>query len=779
MLLALAAAALAYPDRLAATYPVGTDVTDIVIDAEGLQVGWSDSGAGTLTILDTGTFDTTVLNACPGARGVAVHGGAAAGWSFLVGCADGTVATIDVSPEGLATRATETLSVGTGAVYALETDGMNLWAVVGEGDDLVLQAVTLGSGAKVEGFGQVLSNDTLEDTALTSDSILVVHGADEVSKVSKTAGTVITPQSSLGRSLVDAYPYPDANAVYLADEGGGLVRFESDNDYVPLTIDAATTTAVGIRASEGWMVLGAGNDALLYSFDGTTIGELDTISGAANLRELVTIDGYALGATEDGSVLVLTDRPWVDVSLVSPSEAVTGDTVTVTFSSDIGGDYSVYAGGTVDAPGTLLDTGTIDAGASATSEFVVDGSAFAEGANRIWVFVDDGGNVGRAAGGLSVDNPPEQVQLGPDGVGFGNGALTVAFDGLTAADIASYVIFVDSKPFEAEDFPRGGPLFSGDDLIEAPIVITAVPGESVSRTIAPLTNGSTYYVAVRAYDTGGLEGPMSEVQSETPEQTWCATCLAGDEGGFFPTTCGVVDGTRAGFIAVVLAGAALLRRRRVAVAAAGLLAVAVPLDALASTDDDQGPRTMNVQLRYGPTTVTEPYVQQIFGDDTEILWFEYGYASRFVDANLGIGFFQELGFLQTLDGRVSAEHDMLTMVPLALSVTGRLDLLDEQPIVPFGRIGVDYWMWRENWYVADKGATEFERSGGKYGWHYGGGLMLLLDVLDRRAGSRLEATTGINDTYLVAEYRKTNLVHGDDQVNLSSSEFSFGLKFDF
>ncbi len=780
-MLLLSALAFAAPDRLAATFPVGTDPTDIVVSADGLFVGWVDAGAGKFTVLDTGTFDPYTLTVCSGARGAAVYGDAEKGWTFFVGCADGTVDAVDVAADGVATLSTTTtLTVGSGPVQALETDGTTLWAVVQEGESMLAQAVTLADGGKVEGFGQTLSSTTIEDTTLTSDSLIVVHGGDEVSKVSRTAGTVITPQSSLGRTLVDAFPYLDGNAVYLADEGGGLVRFESDNDYVPLIIEAETTTAVGIHPTEGWMVLGAGDDALLYDFDGGTISEVGPIEGAANLRELVVIDGYALGITDDGNALVLTDRPWVTVESVSPAEAVDGEEVTVQFTSDMAGDYEVYAGGTAADPGELVASGEIDALETGTATFTVDSSYFEEGANKIWVFVDDGGLVGRSAGTLNVDNPPERVSLGEAGLGFGNGALTVSFEGLTAADISKYVIYIDVEPFTASDYPTGGPVFGGTDDIVAPIEVSATPGESVTRTISPLTNGTTYYVAVRAIDAGGLEGPMSDVQSETPEQTYCATCLAGDEGGYFPGICGVTEPARAGLVGLALAGAALLRRRRTAAAAVGLLAVGLsPSAAQAATDEDEGPRTMNIQLRYGPTTLAEPYIEQIYGDDTEILWFEYGYASRFVDANIGLGFFQELGFLQTDDGRISDEHDMFTMFPLALTVTGRLDLLDEQPIVPFGRIGLDYWMWRENWYVADPTTTESERTGGKYGWHYGGGLLLLLDVLDRRAASRLEATTGINDTYIAAEYRQTNLVHGDQQVNLSSSELTFGLKFDF
>jgi hypothetical protein len=190
---------------------------------------------------------------------------------------------------------------------------------------------------------------------------------------------------------------------------------------------------------------------------------------------------------------------------------------------------------------------------------------------------------------------------------------------------------------------------------------------------------------------------------------------------------------------------------------------------------------MNVQLRYGPTTFKDdPYLESIYGaKPNQILWFEYGFASQFLDANLGLGFYQEMGWLQTSGGVVSDEHDMLSLFPISASLTGRLDFFHEQPIVPFGRIGADYWMWRENWYVADETSTDSSRDGGKYGWHFGGGLMLLLDGLDRGAASKLESSAGIDDTYLVAEYRRTLLVHGENQLNFSTSEFTFGLKFDF
>jgi hypothetical protein len=782
--LLLLSSAWAAPDRLASTYVAGADISDIVASDDGSLVGWPDAGNGTFTVLDTGTFDPFSLSTCAGSRGAAVTGDATKGWTFFVGCTDGTVKAVDVTTDGDVTLSESTYTVGTGQVEALETDGTTVWAVVrGEDGGLTVEAVTLASGAAVDGFGSALSSEDIEDTTLTSDSLIVAHGQDEVSKVSRTAGTVLTPQSSLGRSLVDAFPYSAGSAVYLADSGGGLVRFESDNDYVPLTVSGDTTTAVGIHPDEGWMVLGAGDDALLYDFDGGTLSEVGTISGAANLTELVVIDGYALGATEDGTVLVLTDRPWVTVESVSPATAVDGDEVTVTFSADIAGDYEVYIGGDVaKAGGERVGSGSVAAGVPESVTFTVGGAAYAEGENRVWVFVDDAGNEGRAAGTLTVDNPPGRVQLDASDVSFGNQSVIVIFDGLTDEDIERYAIFVDVNPFTAADYPVGGPAFTGDDAVDLPLVITAEPGGRVSRTIYPLTNGTTYYVAVRAYDEGELEGPMSNIQTATPQATYCASCLAGEEGGFFPPICGT-DVRPAGWLAAAAAGVALLRRRRAAGAVGALLlagVLALPARAEAAADEDESPRNMNIQLRYGPTTVAEPWIQAVYGDSGhEVLWLEYGFASRFLDINLGAGFFQELGFMQTESGAVSGEHTMFTMVPLALSVTGRVDILDEQPVVPFGRVGLDYWIWRENWYVAADGSTDNERVGGKPGWHFGGGLLLLLDGIDRKAASRLEATTGINDTYVVAEYRKTLLVHGDDQINLSSSEFTFGLKLDF
>jgi hypothetical protein len=789
LLLQVSSVALAAPDRLASTFQVGTDVTDIVVSPDGAWIGWNDAGGGKFWVMDAGTFETTILTACPGASGAAASGDMTLeGVSFYTGCEDGTVAVIEISPEGMITQREDALILGDGPIFAVETDGDNVYAVL---DDPKLETVVAGvallDGTALEGFPVELSRQAVEDTLLVDGTLIVVHGSEDLSKVQVATGTLATAQGTLGsRSYVDAFPYENGNTVYLADSGGGLVRFQtSTSDYqASLTNVADAITAVGFLPSETWMVLGAGEeDALLYSFEGAPGEQLGTIPGAVNLNELVTIQGYAFGTTTDGTVLALTDRPWVAVSTVLPASGVDGDEVSLTFTSDVGGTYEVRLNGTAAANGTELATGAVEADTPTTATFTIDSEdAYLEGDNTLWVFVKDNANlVGRGAGTLEIDNPPGRVSLDESNVQWGDGSVTVSFTALSATDIESYSIYIDVETFTAADYPTGGPTFSGTDDITAPHVVRPASGAEVTETIATLTNGTTYYVAVRAIDEGGLWGPMSAIIPVTPQETFSITDRAGEPGGV-PPLCGFGGGLGGGSAAILLAAGAVARRRRRIVASAGVLALAVaaPTAHAEEADEYEGPRTMNVQVRAGPTTIADEYVNDVFGEKTNvILWFEYGYASRFIDANLGIGFFQANGFLQTADGVASGEADKFTMVPLALTLTGRLDLFDEQPIVPFGRVGLDYWMWEEDWYVVSPDTMDHKKSGGKYGWHFGGGLMILLDVFDRRAASRLEAISGINDTFLVAEYRNTRLIHGENQINLSSSDFTFGLKFDF
>ena len=105
------------------------------------------------------------------------------------------------------------------------------------------------------------------------------------------------------------------------------------------------------------------------------------------------------------------------------------------------------------------------------------------------------------------------------------------------------------------------------------------------------------------------------------------------------------------------------------------------------------------------------------------------------------------------------------------SATFRLDVLPEQPIVPFAGIGYDYWLWEEAWTGGG------EMSGGKSGSHTTLGVNLLLDIFQPSRADRLRAASGITDSYISIEWR--NQVIGDDSgLSFSGDAVLFGLKLD-
>ena len=212
-----------------------------------------------------------------------------------------------------------------------------------------------------------------------------------------------------------------------------------------------------------------------------------------------------------------------------------------------------------------------------------------------------------------------------------------------------------------------------------------------------------------------------------------------------------------------------------------LLSVALLPGTAMAREKDSSPKIATASLRYGPLTLNDASIAKVYGTGgLELMRLDYGLTSEYFEGTMGIGFFQELGTqIRTTDGTSTDEHIMLTMWPMNLDAMVKLDFLYEQPIVPFARAGADMWIWTENWGSRLGGEIPYEQvSGGKGGWHYGFGGLLLLDFLDRKTADRVEAVSGINDTFLIFEYRKTTMFDAAG-LDLGSTEMSIGLKLDF
>lgn len=131
----------------------------------------------------------------------------------------------------------------------------------------------------------------------------------------------------------------------------------------------------------------------------------------------------------------------------------------------------------------------------------------------------------------------------------------------------------------------------------------------------------------------------------------------------------------------------------------------------------------------------------------------------------------------------------LMIVPLSLGAVYRFDLLKREwdvPLVAYGKLGLDYYIWRSTGggdvseaLVVDQNGNLEKRSGsgGTAGFHVAGGLQLNLDWIE--GGS--ESTRSFFASYLFAEvaWRKANGFGDRERLDMSDTQFLMGLAFDF
>ena len=123
----------------------------------------------------------------------------------------------------------------------------------------------------------------------------------------------------------------------------------------------------------------------------------------------------------------------------------------------------------------------------------------------------------------------------------------------------------------------------------------------------------------------------------------------------------------------------------------------------------------------------------------------------------------------------SAERETLQVVPASIDITYRMNLFDNQPLVPYGGAGVDYWYFSNSTDVGDRST-----SGAKQGWHWRAGGQLLLDLFEPRAAGNLYRSWGIHNTYLFGEYRISRVNDfGEPGFDLSDRTWFGGLMIEF
>ena len=191
-------------------------------------------------------------------------------------------------------------------------------------------------------------------------------------------------------------------------------------------------------------------------------------------------------------------------------------------------------------------------------------------------------------------------------------------------------------------------------------------------------------------------------------------------------------------------------------------------------------KTQSVEVRVGPATLADSNITQVYGEEgNQMLFVESGWQLwRTLELDAGLGVLRESdAAIGAESGESSGYTTRLTLLPVSVSGTLRLDLFDGQPVVPFATGGLDYWLWTEQQDTGEGFLQGSSTSGGKPGYHWGFGINLLLDTFSRDRASRAEARWGIEDSYLVVETR-TQAMLDEGGLDFGGTVLSVGLKLD-
>ena len=139
---------------------------------------------------------------------------------------------------------------------------------------------------------------------------------------------------------------------------------------------------------------------------------------------------------------------------------------------------------------------------------------------------------------------------------------------------------------------------------------------------------------------------------------------------------------------------------------------------------------------------------------------------------------------QTVTGRASGDTYSLSVYPFVMNVVLRaVSILREfgVPIVPYGKVGLGYGIWRASNTNGTAEANGVKGRGGSLGTNVALGAAFSLDVFDRGARRNMDNATGINNSYIFAEVYWLTLggLGQPHPLYVGSNSWTAGLAFEF
>jgi hypothetical protein len=134
-----------------------------------------------------------------------------------------------------------------------------------------------------------------------------------------------------------------------------------------------------------------------------------------------------------------------------------------------------------------------------------------------------------------------------------------------------------------------------------------------------------------------------------------------------------------------------------------------------------------------------------------------------------IGFFRDKANAIIADPdpgeNIRSRADTVTFltIPVSMLLVYRFELLADRykvPLVPYAKGGAAYGFWQtRNSNGLSRDSQGNKGRGGVWGWQVNAGLMLRLDFIEPGTAKKLDNLTGINHTYIFAEYQLLRLAN--------------------